>query len=101
MFTFKSTDHDYVGWLDEKDRTTQWRWLRISGNGEIDLNDPKWDSNTLFRIATESGTQELIGNDNANWFFAQEGDDKLFGNGGNDTLLGGKGKDDIRGWKRK
>ena len=40
---------------------------------------------------TESGTQELIGNDNANWFFTGKVMIKLFGNGGNnDTLLGGK-----------
>ena len=63
LFSFKSTDRDYVGYSNNEDTISKWRWLRISGDGKVDLNDTKWDKETLFRITTESGSQELIGGD--------------------------------------
>ena len=77
--------------------STPWRWLRVAGEGSLDLSDLRWDRNTLFRIQSETGQQQLQGSDNQDWLAAGEGHDQLKGNSGDDYLLGESGDDTLYG----
>ncbi|MEY2644894.1 MAG: hypothetical protein RLZZ611_1543, partial [Cyanobacteriota bacterium] len=76
---------------------TNWRWLRIAGEGSINLADPRWDPATRYRIRTEAGRQLLNGSENDDWLAAGEADDSLAGHAGDDTLLGEQGDDLLEG----
>ena len=77
--------------------STNWRWLRVAGEGSLDLSATNWDPNTLYRIRTEAGPQTLLGTTNPDWFASGDGDDILRGLGGDDTLLGEAGNDRLEG----
>ena len=77
--------------------STNWRWLRVAGEGSLDLSATNWDPNTLYRIHTEAGPQTLLGTTNPDWFAGGDGDDILRGLGGDDTLLGETGNDLLEG----
>ena len=83
--------------VDNNDRNSSWRSLRIAGEGTVDLTAERWDSTTFFNIYTETGTQTLIGTSNSDRFYAGNGNDVLYGHSGDDILLGQKGNDELYG----
>ncbi|MBL6795159.1 MAG: S8 family serine peptidase, partial [Synechococcus sp. BS307-5m-G34] len=88
---------EHLGNNDWWGNSGQWRWMRVTGDGSINLNDSRWDNDTFFRIQTEDGSQTLIGADNNDWLSAGRGNDELRGNKGNDSLIAGGGSDVIHG----
>ncbi|WP_162176152.1 cadherin-like domain-containing protein [Synechococcus sp. KORDI-49] len=70
-----------------------WRWLRVAGEGSLDLSAANWDIDTLYRISSEAGPQTLLGTTNSDWFASGDGQDSLHGRSGDDSLLGELGND--------
>lgn len=88
------------------DDTVSFLGDRTSFITEIQLNlewgrvSSRWGTDILVSIENVEGTRGndgLVGDAAANAFWAQGGDDIVFGQGGNDTLVGGHGADTLYG----
>ena len=50
--TFNSSE--LRDWVDNDDKNSSWRSLRIAGEGTVDLTAERWDSTTFFNIYTSN-----------------------------------------------